>query len=93
MDDIDWHAVDLGRCAEHLRGERSGPDAERTVRAFERVLEIARGDSELLEYVLTAAVCLVARSNGTTPRHVLETYFRRAPADERWNDELRPLLG
>ena len=56
------------------------------------MLEIARGDPELLEYVLTAAVCLVARRAATTPRHVLETYFRRAPSDERWHEDLRPLL-
>jgi hypothetical protein len=24
---------------------------------------------------------------------VLETYFRRAPSDERWHEDLRPLLG
>jgi len=46
-----------------------------------------------LHYVLTAAVCMVARADATTPRHVLESYFRRAPTDERWDEDLRPLLG
>jgi hypothetical protein len=91
--DMDWHEFDLERLADGLRGDRDAPDAERTLWAFERVLEIARGDGELLQYVLTAAVCMVARAEGTTPRHVLETYFRRSPSDERWYAELRPLLG
>ena len=89
---MDWHSVDLGELARRLHDERSAADAERTLWAFERVLEIARGDAELLEYVLTAAICMVARSDDTTPRHVLETWFRRSPSDERWNGEIRPLL-
>ena len=92
MADVDWHAVDLGQLAELLHDERSAPDAERTLWAFERILEIARGDPELLEYVLTASICLVARSGDTSPRHVLETWFRRAPSDERWSGDIRPLL-
>ena len=92
MAGVDWHSVDLNQLAERLSDERSAPDAERTLWAFERVLEIARGDPELLEYVLTASICLVARSGGTSPRQVLETWFRRAPSDERWSDEIRPLL-
>ena len=91
--DVDWHEFDLEGLARRLREDRDGPDAERTLWAFERVLEIARGDPELLHYVLTAAVCMVARADATTPRHVLETYFRRAPSDERWHEDLRPLLG
>jgi hypothetical protein len=90
--EMDWHGFDLGGLAERLRDDRNPADAERTLWAFERVLEIARGDSELLEYVLVAAVCMVARAGETTPRHVLEAYFRRAPSDERWNEALRPLL-
>ena len=92
MAEVDWNAVDLGELAARLQDERSAPDAERTLWAFERVLDIARGDSELLEYVLTAAICLVARAGDTTPRHVLETYFRRSPSDERWTGDIRPLL-
>jgi hypothetical protein len=77
--DVDWHEFDLEGLARQLRDDRDGRDAERTLWAFERVLEIARGDPELLHYVLTAAVCMVARADATTPRHVLDTYFRRAP--------------
>jgi hypothetical protein len=90
---VDWHSFDLEQLAERLREERSAPDAERTVWAFERALEIARADAELLDYALAAIVCLLARAGETTPRDVLETYFRRAPSDWRWRDELRPLLG
>ena len=89
---VDWHDLDLGELSERLRAESSAPDADRTIWAFEQVLTIARGDPELLEFVLAAAVCLVARSDETTPRHVLKTYLRRAPTDARWHDELRPLL-
>jgi hypothetical protein len=92
MADVDWQAVDLGELAERLSDERSQPDAERTLWAFQRVLEIARGDPELLDYVLTASICLVARSGDMSPRHVLETWFRRAPSDERWSNDIRPLL-
>ena len=91
VSDVDWHSVDLGELAARLE-EGSAPDAERTLWAFRRVLEIARGDRELLEYVLTAAICMVARSEDTTPRHILEAWFRRSPSDERWDAEIRPLL-
>ncbi len=92
MADVDWHQVDLGELAERLHAESSEPDADRTIWAFQQVLTIARGDPELLEFVLAAAICLVARSGETTPRQVLETYVRRAPTDARWYDEIRPLL-
>jgi hypothetical protein len=89
----DWHDVDLDRLAEHLRERRSAPDAEKTLWAFERALEVARIDAELLDYLLTATVCLVARAGDATPRDILESFFRRAPTDVRWREELRPLLG
>ncbi len=93
MGAVDWHDFDLERLAERLRMRRSGPDAEKTVWAFERALDVARVDAELLDYLLTAVVCLIARANEeATPRDILETYFRRAPSDARWREELRPLL-
>ena len=91
MSGVDWHSVDLGELAARLEAG-SAPDAERTLWAFQRVLEIARGDRELLEYVLTAAICMVARAEDTTPRQILEAWFRRSPSDERWAAEIRPLL-
>jgi hypothetical protein len=90
---VDWSGFDLEQLAERLREDRRAPDAERTIWAFERALEIARADPELLDDVLAAIVCLIARVGETTPRDVLETYFRRAPSDWRWRDELLPLLG
>ena len=89
----DWHDIDLDRLADHLRERRSAPDAEKTLWAFERALEVARIDAELLDYLLTAVVCLAARAGDATPRDILETFFRRAPSDLRWREELRPLLG
>ncbi len=93
MATIDWDEFDLDRLAECLRERRSAPDAEKTVWAFERALDIARVDAALLDYLLTAVVCLIARAtNDATPRDILEAYFRRAPSDMRWREELRPLL-
>ncbi len=92
MDAADWDGFDLERFAVHLRERRGAPDAEKTVWAFEQALEIARRDGELLDYLLTAVVCLMARFSDTTPREIFEIYFRHAPSDARWRDELRPLL-
>ncbi len=92
MATVDWDEFDLDRLAERLRERRSAPDAEKTVWGFERALEIARLDAALLDYLLTAVVCLNAREADATPRDILEAYFRRAPSDMRWREELRPLL-
>ena len=93
MEMTDWSDFDLERLAEQLREQHNAPDAEKTIWAFERALEVARLDAELLEYLLAAVVCLVARAGESTPRDVLETFFRRAPSDFRWRDEFRPLFG
>ena len=93
MSSVDWDRFDLAPLADEIRGSRSGPDGERTIWALEQVLGTARIDERLLEYLLTATVCLLARIEGCSPRTVLEMFFRRSVPDETWNDRFRPLLG
>jgi hypothetical protein len=88
-----WDELDL----EPLRGEldASLPPAEaaRTMWAFEHALRAARVDDALLDHLLVAAVCLRAHADGTSPRTVLEEFFRRAVSDEDWRGRFAPLLG
>jgi len=89
---VDWDSFDLAPLAEEIRRTRSGPDAERTVWAFEQALSAAQVDEVLLEHLLTAALCLVARAAACSPRDVLELYFRRSIPDEVWRERYLPLL-
>jgi hypothetical protein len=89
---IDWDSFDLEPLAADIRASTVGPDAERTIWAFEHALQAARVDSMLLENLLTAAVCLLARADECSPRTVLETFFRRAVPDEIWRERFLPLL-
>src|SRR5947208_12787546 len=89
---VKWDDLDTMPLFESIRSERPGADAERTVWAFERALEVARIDPELLEHLLVACVCLVAREQRTTPRTVLEHTFRRAVGDRDWRERFAPLL-
>jgi hypothetical protein len=92
MSTIDWDSFELEPLAAEIRGGGGGADAERTIWAFEQVLAVARVDGILLEHLLTAAICLVARAEECSPRTVLETYFRRAVPDEIWRERFLPLL-
>ena len=49
--------------------------------AFEHCVELARADEAFLDDVLVAVVCLLAHSNGSTPRDVLDECFKRAMPD------------
>ena len=89
---MDWDAFELDRLAEVVRETRSAPDAERTIWAFEEVLRAARIDPELLEYVLVAAVCLLARKFDVAPRRVLFAFLRRSVDEDEWNAHYRPLF-
>jgi hypothetical protein len=88
----DWDRFDLTPLAQEVRRSSPAPDAERMVWGFERALQIARLDPELLDYVLAAAVCLVARRNECSPRDVLETFFRRSISDDVWKSRYLPLF-
>ena len=89
---MNWDDLDASALFESIRSQRPGPEAERTVWAFERALEVARIDPDLLEHLLVACVCLVAREQRTTPRTVLEHAFRRSVGDGEWRDRFAPLF-
>ena len=92
MDTLDWHGFDLEPLAAEIRADTAAPDGERTIWAFEHALLAARVDEQLLEYLLTASVCLLARVQGCSPRTVLETFFRRSVPDEVWRERFLPLF-
>jgi hypothetical protein len=83
---VDWDNLDLEKLVRELRENVGGPDGEKMVWAFEQALGVARIDPDLLDYVLAAVVCLLARSNDETPRSVLEAFFRRSISDGEWRD-------
>jgi hypothetical protein len=89
---MDWDQLDTTSLFEELRQRVGGADGERMVWAFERALVVARIDEHLLDYLLVAAVCLVARSRNSTPRTVLEQFFRRSVSDDEWRARYAPLL-
>lgn len=89
---LDWDGFDLTRLAGMLRETAPRADAEKMIWAFERALPVAQLDAELLDYLLAAVVCLVARSRECSPRDVLETFFRRSVPDEIWQARYLPLF-
>jgi hypothetical protein len=92
MSSIDWDSFDLENLAAELREDPGGPEAERMIWAFEEALRIARNGDDLLPHFLAATTCLLARAEETTPRTVLESFFRRSASDEAWRSRYRPLF-
>jgi hypothetical protein len=82
----------LERLCEHLRRKPGGAEGEKMVWAFERALKVARVDEALLGYLLAATVCLIAAGEGSSPRDVLETFFRRSISDAQWRVDYLPLF-
>lgn len=76
-----------------IRERGPAADAERTIFAFERALELARIDSDLLEHLLVACTCLLAHDREESPRTILEQVFRRSVSDREWRTRYLPLLG
>jgi hypothetical protein len=89
---MDWDGFKLERLASELRDDLNGPEAERMIFAFEEVLRVARTAEELLPHLLAATTCLLAHVEGTTPRGVLETFFRRSVSDQVWRERYVPLF-
>lgn len=89
---MNWDEFALERLAEELREHLSPAEAERMVYAFEAALRVARVDPELLPHLLAATTCLLAQTEGTTPRSVLETFFRRSVSDAVWRERFQPLF-
>jgi hypothetical protein len=92
MQEPNWESFDLEKLGGELRAKLPAPEAEKILWAFEQALSVARIDGDLLRYLLAATVSLVARANGTTPRTVLEDYFRRSVSDDEWRDRYLELL-
>ena len=92
MERIDWHAFDLDALQEELRATLPPPEAEKMIWAFERAIDVARVDGDLLDYLVAAVVCLLASDEASTPRHVLEELFRCSVTDEEWRARYSGLL-
>ena len=89
---VDWHAFELRPLAEAIRRDLRAEEAERMLWAFEHALQAARVDPCLLDHLLVACTCLIARSHETAPREILDQFFRRAAPDDVWRHRYRPLL-
>jgi hypothetical protein len=84
---VDWDTFDPEPLFEAIRERGPAPDAEKTVWAFERALQVARTDGAVVEHLVAAGVCLLAYERGETPRTILEQMFRRSVSDLDWRDE------
>jgi hypothetical protein len=89
---VDWERFDLDALKSELRESTPGSDAEMTIWAFEEAHRVARLDQHLLDYLLVATVCLLARAHGSSPRAVLEGFFRRSVSDVEWRKNYVRLL-
>ena len=92
MSTIDWRAFDVAQLTGELRRGLGPREQSQLQWAFEEAIEVARTDTELLGFLLVAVVLLLARLHETTPRSVLETFFRRSITDEEWREKVLPLL-
>jgi hypothetical protein len=93
--EIDWDDFEFEQIVRELRERVGGPDGERMIWALEQAVGVARIDPELLDYMLAAVTCLLARATDRSPRDVLEAYARRSISDEEWHGryaELFPAL-
>ena len=70
-----------------IRERGPAPDAEQTVWAFERALQVARRDAALVEHLVVASLCLLALERDETPRTILEQMFRRSVSDLDWQEK------
>jgi hypothetical protein len=89
---VDWDSFDLEELTRELRGNLNGPDADKLIWAFERAVEVARTDDDLLSYLAVAILCLLARLDESSPRSVLESFFRQSVTDEDWRRTYLPLF-
>jgi hypothetical protein len=89
---VDWDSFDVEELTRELRGNLNGPDADKLIWAFEEAVELARVDDELLSYFVVASICLLARIDESSPRAVLETFFKQSVSDEDWRRTYLPLF-
>ena len=90
---MEFAHIDLDGLAGELRASSSEADAERMLRALEELLRLVRVDRELLPSLLAAAVSLSACVEDSSPRTVLEQWFRRSVPDDVWHERYRPFFG
>ena len=83
---MDWENFNPSPLFEAIRERGPAPDAEQTVWAFERALQVARTDAAFIEHLVVASVCVLAFDREETPRTILEQLFRRAASDGEWRD-------
>jgi hypothetical protein len=89
---VDWSKLDLEALLDELRAANGDDDARRMIRAFEELLRLVRFDPELLPSLLAAAVALSAVVEESSPRTVLEQWFRRSVPDDEWRERYLPLF-
>ncbi len=89
---MDWDRFELSALAHEIRATGKPADAEKMIWAFEEAVRVARIDDALLDYLLVATCCLLARTDGSSPRDILETFFRRSLTTEEWQQYYLPLL-
>jgi hypothetical protein len=89
---VDWDDFDFDPLLHELRERVGGPDGEKMIWALEQAVGIARIDPELLDYMLAAVTCLLARATDRSPRDVLEGYSRRSISDEEWHGRYSELF-
>jgi hypothetical protein len=92
MSGIDWHELDLSALARELRATLPAAEAEKMIWGFEHALSAARIDDDLLRFLLAAVASLLARAEGSSPRAVFETFFRRSVSDEEWRERYADLI-
>jgi hypothetical protein len=92
MSDLDWEVFDLEKLARELEDDPGGSEGASMIYAFEEALRVARLDERLLSHFMAATVCLLARAEGSTPRTVLEAFFRRSVSDTVWRERYLPLF-
>jgi hypothetical protein len=93
MGTVDWDAFRLDELSASVRDTQPPADGAKMVWAFEEALRVAQLDEGLLDYLLVATVCLLARATGESPRAVLDAYFRRSVGDDEWQRRYLPLFG
>jgi hypothetical protein len=87
-----WDGFAIDKLVIELRQDPGGAEGERMIWAFEQALRVARLDDQLLPHLLAAATCLLARAENSTPRAVLEAFFRRSASDATWDERYLPLF-
>jgi hypothetical protein len=92
MSAVDWSEFEAHELVAELRHRVGGAEGEKMIWAFEQAIRVARIDEGLLDYLLAATVCLVARVHHSSPRAILEQFFRRSISDDEWRQRYLPLF-